>query len=100
VPPFDLALGLRVVGRAADMIHALVVEIIGQVSRDAGRAVVTEQPRLGDHRGAVAARHVQRQVECVGHILCLHRRAELPGDDVSAVIIQDCRQVDPASRGP
>jgi hypothetical protein len=32
VPPLDLALGLRVIWCAADMVHALVLEIIGQVS--------------------------------------------------------------------
>ena len=55
VPALDLALGLGMVGRAADMLHALFLDVIGQVSRDVRRAVVAEQSGLGDHGCAVAA---------------------------------------------
>lgn len=34
VPPLDLGLCLQVVGRTADMAHALVLEMIGQIARD------------------------------------------------------------------
>ena len=40
VPAFDLALGLWVVRRSADVIHTLGIEVVGQVGRNIGRAVV------------------------------------------------------------
>src|SRR6056297_2896918 len=61
VPPLDLALGLWVVGCATDMVHALVVEIIRQVPCDVRRAVVAEQPWLGDNGCVVTSRGFQRQ---------------------------------------
>src|SRR6056297_3377247 len=96
VPSLDLALGLWVVWRTTDMVHALVLEIIGQVASDVGRAVVAEQPWFGDDGRTVTARSLQGQVERGGHVLGLHRRAKLPGDDMPAVIVEDGRQVEPA----
>ncbi len=96
VPPLDLALGLWVVWRASDMVHVFVLKIVGQVARDVRRAVVAEQPWFGDHGRAVAARGFQRQVERSGHILGFHRGAELPGDDVPAIVIQYGAEVEPA----
>ncbi len=40
VPALDLALGHRVIGLAAGMLHALVVEPFGKIARDVGRAIV------------------------------------------------------------
>src|SRR6056297_1552349 len=54
VPALYLALGLWVVGGAANMIHALFVEVIRQVPRDVRRAVVAEKSWLGDNSRAVA----------------------------------------------
>ena len=62
VPPFDFALGLRVVRGATKVIHALAVEVIRQIGRPVRRAVIAEQPRLMDDGRAVAARSVQRQL--------------------------------------
>ena len=45
------------------------------------------------HRGP---RCLQRKLQCVGHILGLHRRAQLPGDDVAREVVEDRRQVEPA----
>ena len=44
MPALDLALRLRMVGRAADMAHALVVQPCGEILTDVGRAIVAEQP--------------------------------------------------------
>ena len=55
VPALDLALGLGMIGRAADMFHALFLDVIRQVSGDVRRAVVAEQSGLGDHGCAIAA---------------------------------------------
>jgi hypothetical protein len=41
-------------------------------------------------------RCLQRKLQCVGHILGFHRRAQLPGDDVAREVVEDRRQVEPA----
>ena len=46
VLPLDLALGLWVVWRASDMIHALFVEVIRQAARDVRRAVAPREEAL------------------------------------------------------
>lgn len=56
VPALDLALRLRVVGRTANVIHAMFAEVFGQVIRNVTRAVVAQKPGLVAHRDAVAAR--------------------------------------------
>ena len=38
----------------------------------------------------------QRQLECIGDIVGTHRRAQLPGDDVTRVVIEDGGEVVPA----
>ena len=55
VPALNLALGLRMHRRAANVFHALVLKILGQIRSDIGRAIVTEQARLVQNLGAVAA---------------------------------------------
>ena len=40
MPAFDLALSLRMIGRAAGVRHALVFQIPGQIPRDVAWAVV------------------------------------------------------------
>ena len=55
VPALDLALGLGMHRRAANVLHALVFEVFGQIAGDVGRAVVAEQPGLVQNLGAVAA---------------------------------------------
>ena len=37
MPALDLALGLRMVGRAADLLHAVIVEPFGEIGRDVAR---------------------------------------------------------------
>ena len=44
VPAFDLALGLGMIGRAADVAHALLFEPVSQITRDVAGAVVAQQP--------------------------------------------------------
>ena len=51
----DLALGLRVVWRAPDMIHFLLLQPISEIAGDVRRSVVAEQPRLVNHFGTAAA---------------------------------------------
>jgi hypothetical protein len=44
MPAFDLALGLRVARRAADMLDAVGIEPLGQLARDVAWPVVGQQP--------------------------------------------------------
>ena len=55
MPALDLALGLRVIRCAPNVIHTVVLEPFREITGDIGRAVVAEQPRLVDDIGAVAA---------------------------------------------
>ena len=55
VPALDLALGLGMVRRAADVSHALVDEPVGQGAGDVGRAVVAQQPWPVNDLGPIAA---------------------------------------------
>ena len=63
-------------------------------------------------RGAVSpkgfelsARRIGRLMRCllytsrVGHVLRLHRRAQLPGDDIAREVIQDRAEIEPAPAG-
>ena len=47
-------------------------------------------------RCLIANRSLQCQIQRVGHVAGLHRGAELPGDDVTAVVVEDGREVEPA----
>ncbi len=49
-----------------------------------------------DDMHLIATRRLQCEIQCVSHILRTHVRAELPRDDVTAVIIQDGTEIEPA----
>ena len=46
VPALDLALGLGMVSRSTNMLHAVVMKPVGQVGGDVGGAIVTDQAGL------------------------------------------------------
>jgi hypothetical protein len=46
MPAFDLALCLRMVGRAANVPHVLCIQPFSQISRDVAGAIIAEQARL------------------------------------------------------
>ena len=92
----DFALGLRMMRRAADVIHALIGEPVRESTGDVGRAVVAEKPGLVSDRRVIASRCLQGQREGIGHVVGPHGRTELPGDDVARVVVQDRRQIEPA----
>ena len=83
-PALDLALGLRVVRRAAYVGDALAVEPPREVACDVGGSVVAEQPWAVHDPCGVAARGCKGEVQRVGNVAGAHGRAELPGDDVVA----------------
>jgi len=55
MPAFDLALCLRMVGRAANMSDALCSQPIRQLSRDVAGTIIAEQARLMDDPHLVTA---------------------------------------------
>ena len=69
---------------------------VGEVAGDVGRAVVAEQPGPVDDLGGVAARGRQGEIERVGDVAGAHAGAELPGDDVAGVVVEDGREIEPA----
>ena len=96
MPALDFALGLRMERRTANVIHFLVPQPFGQVAGYVARPVVTEQARLVSDHGLVAARRRKSQLNGVCHVLGPHGRAELPSNDIPAVIVQDRAEVIPA----
>lgn len=82
--------------RAADVIHALGLEMISQVSRDVRRAVFTEKAGFPHDGRAVATGRLQRRFQRVRDLPGLQRGAELPRDDVTAVVVGIRGQVEPA----
>ena len=55
VPAFDLALGLRMIWRTPDMAHPLVLQPVGQITRDITGPVVGEQSGFVNDMGLIAA---------------------------------------------
>ncbi len=56
MPALDLALGLGVVWRAADMLHATIVEVIRQITGNVRRTVVRQETWLVNDLGMVTTR--------------------------------------------
>ena len=56
----------------------------------------TQQAWFMHDVGVVAARRFQRQLQRLGDVLGSHGRAQLPGDDVAGIVVQNRRQIQPA----
>ena len=89
MPALDLALGLRVERRTADVVHFLPFEPFRKVAGDVAGAIITQQTRLVANNGLIATGCSQGQFDCVGDVLGTHVCAEFPGDDIATVVIQD-----------
>ena len=89
MPTLDLALRLRMVWSAANVIDFLLLQPFGQITGDVGRAVIAKQTGFVNDLGMVATRCLQRQLQRVGNVFRLHGGAELPGDDVPGIVIED-----------
>lgn len=68
VPSLDLALSLRVIRSASNMIHLPVLQPVGQLAGDVTGPVVAEQPWLVQDRRPITTRSLQREIQRVGHI--------------------------------
>ena len=55
MPTLNLALGLWMVWRTSDMVHAVIFKPVSQITGYVRRAVVAEQPRFVNDIGAVAS---------------------------------------------
>ena len=96
MPALDLALGHRMIGRAAQVFDVAVVEPFGQVVGDVAGTVVEQEPGPIGEYGLVQSASLQRQVEGGGDILGPHVGAQLPGEDVAREVVKHGRQVEPA----
>ena len=56
MPTLNLALSLRMIWRAARVLHASIFQPFGQVTGDIARSIVAEQPRLMNNVTLVTAR--------------------------------------------
>ncbi len=55
MPALDLALGLRMMGRAAHVLHAVVVEPFCEICGDVTRPIVAQQTGLMNDASPIAA---------------------------------------------
>jgi hypothetical protein len=78
-----------------DVSHFLVTQPFSQLAGCVARPVVREQSWLSHNMSLIAARRLQGEIQCFSNIARLHGRAQLPGDDIARVIIEDRRQVHP-----
>ena len=81
--------------RSTDMRHALLFQPFSQITRDVAGPIIAQKTRLVAHDCLVATRRGQRQFDRIRHITSPHVGAELPRDDVAAVIVQDCAEIIP-----
>lgn len=77
-------------------LYLLPFQPFSQTTPDAAGAVVAEQTRLMVRDGLVAPRGRLRQFNSICHVFSPHVFAELPGNDVAAVDIQDGAEIMPA----
>ena len=96
VPALDLALRQGMVRSPAHVIHAVLMDVFGEIPLDVTGAVFAEQPRLVQHGDAVAPLGGQGNVERRVDIVCPHVGAELPAHDVVREVIQYGGQIEPA----
>ena len=83
MPPLGLALCHRVMARTAHVVHVMDIHPLGQTAGDVAQAIVREQPWTMPDVGRVEPRCDKRLFQRRGDITRLHRRTQLPGDDVA-----------------
>jgi hypothetical protein len=96
MPALDLALGLRMMRRSADMLDVLLVQPIGKIARDIRRAVVRQEPWPVNHVHLIEPGRRQRPIECGGDILRLPSRPELPGGNEGREVVEHGGEIAPA----
>jgi hypothetical protein len=96
MPALNLPLCLRIIRRAADMLDFLAVEPFCEIGRYVRGSIVRQQSRGMPNIDLIQPAFGQHQIQRIGDVLRLHRHAELPGDDIARVVVQDGRQIIPA----
>ena len=96
MPAFDLALRLGMVGRTADVLHALAAQPFSEIGGDVGRTIVRQQSRPMNDGDVVEAGGRQGEIEGSRHVLGPHGRTELPGDDEAGEVVEHGGEIIPA----
>ncbi len=73
---------------ATDMIHAAILEPFRQVAGNVTRAIVGEQSWAMGDPDFIEPGSLEGEAQRVGDVLGLHRRAQLPGDDVAREVVE------------
>ena len=68
----------------------------GQIARDVTRTVVAEQSWPVDDMNLVTAGCLQCEIQRICYVLGPHVGAQLPRDDITAVIVQNRAEIEPA----
>ena len=76
MPAFDLALRLGMVGRTADVLHALAVQPFSEIGGEVGRTIVRQQSRPMNDGDVVEASGRQGEIEGSRHVLGPHGRTD------------------------
>src|SRR3954454_4234305 len=96
MPAFDLALGLGMVGRTADVLHALAVQPCSEIGGNVGRTIVRQQSRPVNDGDVVEAGSRQGAIEGGCYLLGPHGRTEFPGDDETGEVVEHGGEIIPA----
>jgi len=85
-----LPLGHGMIDSSADVPDILLFQVALQLSGDVAGAVITEKPWSLHDMDMLDFGSLYGHIQSLLDILSLHGPAELPGKDVSRVIIHDC----------
>ena len=77
------------IGCAAGMIHALLVEPFSEIAGDVTGTIIRQQPGFVLDTGLIATRGRERHLQRIGDVLGLHRGAQLPSDDVAREVVEN-----------
>jgi hypothetical protein len=92
MPALDLALGLGMTWRTAEMLDLPLVEPLGETRCNVAGTIIRQQARFVWDAHLVATGSGERLLKCAGAAGC-HCGAELPGDDVAREVIEGGREV-------
>jgi hypothetical protein len=84
----DLALGLGMVGCAANVVHLVMLEILFQRIRNKGRAIIRQQPGAMANFDVLDTRFCHGDIEGFLDIGAAHGGSQSPGEDVARIVVQ------------
>jgi len=95
MPSLDFALCLGMIWCSARVLHTFVLQPLSQFSGDVAGTVVAEQSWLMNDMHLITTRRLQCEVQRIRDVFGPHICAKLPSNDIAAVIIQDCAEIEP-----